>query len=272
MTGQHDVDRRRVEKTLLQKLESLQQAGVRYVPRSPPAESPATPDPASPEVTKAKAQGQPAHGSSLFGTPLADQPQLSLEERRSQLDVVRREVAGCTRCAELVANRSQTVFGTGSPTARLCFFGEGPGADEDRLGEPFVGKAGQLLDKIIAACTLKREDVHILNVVKCRPPGNRNPTTDEAENCRCFYERQFEIIQPEFICCLGAVAATNLLDTSQSVGKLRGRFHDYRGARVLVTYHPAYLLRNPSAKGAVWEDMQLLMREMGIPLPTHSEG
>ena len=175
-------------------------------------------------------------------------------------------MAACTRCHELAETRTQTVFGVGNPQARLCFLGEAPGADEDRQGEPFVGRAGQLLTKIIEACTLRREDVYILNVLKCRPPGNRNPLPEEAANCRGFLDRQLAIIRPEYICCLGAVAAQNLLASEQSIGKMRGRLHDYQGIKVLCTYHPAYLLRNPEAKKDVWQDMQFLMREMGIEL------
>ncbi|MCO6457156.1 MAG: uracil-DNA glycosylase [Pirellulaceae bacterium] len=193
----------------------------------------------------------------------------SLVARQQALDAICGEVAACTRCPKLVANRSRTVFGVGHPRPRLCLLGEAPGADEDRLGEPFVGRAGQLLDKILAACTLSRKEVYILNVVKCRPPGNRNPEPDEADNCRPFLDRQLEVLQPEFICCLGAVAAQNLLRTTTAVGLLRGRFHDYQGIQVLVTYHPAYLLRNPAAKRDTWEDMQLLMRAMGIQLPAN---
>ncbi len=195
-------------------------------------------------------------------------PRLTRQEAENQLHELAEEVRQCRLCAELVANRSQTVFGVGNPQARLCFFGEAPGADEDRLGEPFVGRAGQLLNKIIEACTLRREDVYILNVLRCRPPKNRTPTGEEAENCRPFFERQLEIIRPEYICCLGAVAASALLDAKQPLGRLRGRLHDWHWAKVLVTYHPAYLLRNPSAKRLVWEDMQLLMKEMGIEIPT----
>ncbi|OHB70594.1 MAG: hypothetical protein A2V70_00195 [Planctomycetes bacterium RBG_13_63_9] len=155
----------------------------------------------------------------------------------------------------------------GNPYARLVFCGEAPGADEDRQGEPFVGRAGQLLTKIIEACTLRREDVYILNILRCRPPENRNPMPAEAAACREYLDRQLAIIQPEFICCLGAVAAQNLLQTTSSIGKLRGRFHDYQGIKVLCTYHPAYLLRNPAAKRPTWDDMQILMAEMGIEVP-----
>jgi DNA polymerase len=167
----------------------------------------------------------------------------------------------------LASTRTQTVFGVGNTSARVAFFGEAPGADEDRQGEPFVGRAGQLLDKIIAACTWKREDVYILNTLKCRPPGNRNPAVEELSNCRHFWERQLAVIQPEFIVCLGTFAAQGVLNSQLSIGKLRKKFHRYGNAKVLCTYHPSYLLRNPAAKKDVWEDMQMLMREMGIEVP-----
>lgn len=183
------------------------------------------------------------------------------------LAVIQREVAGCTRCPLLAETRTQTVFGVGNVTPRLVFMGEAPGADEDAQGIPFVGRAGQLLTKIIEACTLRREDVYILNTLKCRPPGNRNPEPDEVANCRGYFERQLEVLRPEFICCLGGVAAKSLLNSELTIGKLRKQFHDYRGIQVLCTYHPSYLLRNPDAKRDVWEDMQLLMKRMGIVLP-----
>lgn len=193
-------------------------------------------------------------------------PSLQLNDRKAALNVLQDEIAGCTKCEELSSKRTQTVFGVGNPAARLVFVGEGPGAQEDREGEPFVGEAGKLLDKIMAACNLSRSDVFILNAVKCRPPGNRNPGQSELANCWGYAEQQLEIIQPEFICCLGSVAARTLLKTTQSLGRLRKQFHSYRGSRVLVTYHPAYLLRTPSAKRHVWDDMQMLMKEMGVNL------
>jgi uracil-DNA glycosylase family 4 len=192
---------------------------------------------------------------------------LPTDQRQAALNVLRDEISQCTKCVDLAKLRTQTVFGVGSPTARLVFVGEAPGADEDRIGEPFVGEAGRLLDKILTACKLQRENIFILNTIKCRPPGNRNPSHDEISNCWGYAERQLEIIQPEFICCLGSVAARTLLKTTQSLGKLRKQFHSYRGSRVLVTYHPAYLLRTPSAKRHVWEDMKMLMKEMGVELP-----
>lgn len=162
------------------------------------------------------------------------------------------------------------MFGVGHPRPRVVFFGEAPGADEDRQGEPFVGRAGQLLTKIIAACGWQRSDVYIMNVLKCRPPDNRNPLPAETDNCRPFFERQLEILRPEYIVCVGTVPAQALLETKDSVGKLRGRFYEYRGSQVLVTYHPSYLLRNPGAKKYVWEDMQKLLKDMGLPIPTRS--
>jgi DNA polymerase len=189
----------------------------------------------------------------------------SADEREVALSQVARVVAKCTRCAELAATRTQTVFGVGNPYARLVFCGEAPGADEDREGEPFVGRAGKLLTKIIEnGMKLRRADVYILNILRCRPPDNRNPLPKEAANCREYLDRQLEIIQPEFICCLGAVAAQNLLHTADSIGRLRGKVLDYQGIKVVCTYHPAYLLRTESAKARTWEDIQLLMREMGM--------
>lgn len=199
----------------------------------------------------------------LFADELANDEVVSTA---ATLEILQQEVTDCTLCDELSRTRTQTVFGVGDPNARLCFMGEAPGADEDRTGEPFVGRAGQLLTKIIEACTLTRDQVYILNVLKCRPPGNRNPTPTESANCKQYLRRQLELIQPEFICCLGAVAAQNLLETTESIGRLRGRVHQYRGINVVCTYHPAYLLRNPAAKKDCWEDMKMLMAQMGVKL------
>jgi len=231
----------RLQRGLVQELESLQRAGVRQLPQVAPRDS-------TREMTRETTE--PA----------------GRQETERLLDVVRQEVAGCTRCAELVAHRTQTVFGVGNSRARLCFVGEAPGADEDRQGEPFVGRAGKLLTDIIEkGMGLARGDVYILNILKCRPPGNRNPLPEEADNCRGFLDRQLALIQPEFICCLGAVAAQNLLGVATPIGRLRGDFYEYRGVRVMCTYHPAYLLRNPSAKKQTWTDIQMLMQEMGLP-------
>ena len=171
------------------------------------------------------------------------------DDRVAALAAVACKVAACTRCRELVRNRTQTVFGVGDPHARLVFVGEAPGADEDRQGEPFVGRAGQLLnDIIIKGMKLRRQDVYILNILRCRPPDNRTPLAVEAAACREYLDAQLDIIRPEFICCLGACAAQNLLGTDVTIGRLRGRFHDYHGIKVICTYHPAYVLRNPPAE------------------------
>ncbi len=191
---------------------------------------------------------------------------LPADQRQVQLDLINSEVSVCEKCEILSSCRTNTVFGEGSPSARVVFFGEGPGADEDRSGRPFVGKAGQLLTKMIEACKFKREETYILNTVKCRPPGNRNPEPDEIANCRDFYQRQLAILRPEYIVCLGAVSAQELLKSKLSVGRLRGKLHRYFESKVLVTYHPAYLLRNPAAKKAAWADLQLMLQDAGIPV------
>ncbi|MGL4942360.1 MAG: uracil-DNA glycosylase [Thermoguttaceae bacterium] len=189
--------------------------------------------------------------------------QTSPLQNATPLELLAGEVSRCRRCEELARLRKNTVFGSGNPRARLVFLGEAPGADEDAQGVPFVGRAGQLLTDIITkGMGIAREDVYICNVLRCRPPGNRNPLPDEATNCREFLDRTLEIIAPEFVCCLGAVAAQNLLGTTDAIGKLRGRPHEYRGITVVCTYHPAYLLRNPAAKKDTWEDVQLLMKLM----------
>ncbi|MDC0936607.1 uracil-DNA glycosylase [Pirellulales bacterium] len=251
---------------LVQYLDALRAAGVEQLPRAPAVPRVATEAlaPQMPSVDVQHDESKPTAGvaPNVAGNLLED----SEMSDAASLEILREEVAACTRCEELAATRTQTVFGTGDPAARLCLLGEAPGADEDRQGEPFVGRSGQLLNKILAACNLQREEVYILNILKCRPPGNRNPTADESCNCRRFLNRQLQLIDPEFICCLGAVAAQNLLDTSTPIGRLRGTLHDYRGIKVLCTYHPAYLLRNPPAKKDAWEDMKLLMRSMGTPV------
>ncbi|MBN2216643.1 MAG: uracil-DNA glycosylase [Pirellulales bacterium] len=241
---------------VLQELKSLERAGVTHLARGRREPSLDCPTPRDPTETTTS---NPSDTDMAISSDRA--------AKQTQLDLIQKQVAGCPRCAELARTRTQTVFGMGNPDARLVFLGEAPGADEDAQGIPFVGRAGQLLTKIIEACTLSRNDVYILNILKCRPPGNRNPLPDEAANCREYLDGQLAIIRPEFIVCLGAVAAQNLLETDASIGRLRGKFHLFNGIRVLCTYHPAYLLRNPPAKRQVWDDMQLLMHEMGIELP-----
>jgi len=200
----------------------------------------------------------------VTSTPAPRPP--SAADRERLLADVEAEAQACRAC-RLNASRTSVVFGEGDPDADILFIGEAPGADEDRQGRPFVGRAGKLLDRIIVAMGLKREEVYIANVLKCRPPGNRNPQPDEVACCLPFLKRQIEIIRPRIIVSLGGVCATHLLRTAESVGRLRGAFHDYQGTPVLVTYHPAYLLRNPSAKAMVWEDMKTVLRALGRPIP-----
>jgi DNA polymerase len=176
------------------------------------------------------------------------------------LVAVRTDIGDCTRCKLHTQGRKQIVFGVGNPNADLMFVGEAPGGDEDVQGIPFVGRAGQLLTKIIEAIDLKRDEVYIANVIKCRPPGNRNPEQDEVETCEPFLFRQIDIIQPKVIVALGTFAARALLRTLDPISRLRGRVFDYRGAKLIPTFHPAYLLRNPASKREVWEDMKLVRR------------
>jgi uracil-DNA glycosylase family 4 len=179
------------------------------------------------------------------------------------LEAIRTDLGDCRRC-RLSEKRKNIVFGTGDPHAKLMFVGEGPGYEEDQMGKPFVGAAGKLLTKIIEAINHTREQVYICNIIKCRPPGNRNPMADEIEVCVPFLKRQIASVKPEVICALGTFAAQTLLETNSPISKLRGCFYDYMGVRVLPTYHPAYLLRNPEKKRDVWEDMKKLMKAMGV--------
>ena len=176
------------------------------------------------------------------------------------LVAIRADIGDCTRCKLHTLGRQQIVFGVGNRDADLMFVGEAPGADEDIQGIPFVGRAGQLLTKIIEAIDLKRDDVYIANVIKCRPPGNRNPEPDEIAQCEPFLFRQIDSIKPKVIVTLGKFAAQTLLRTEDPISRIRGRIFDYRGAKLVPTFHPAYLLRNPSSKREVWEDMKLVRK------------
>ncbi len=179
------------------------------------------------------------------------------------LEDIRTDLGDCKRC-RLSGDRTNIVFGSGNAHAKLVFIGEGPGYEEDRQGQPFVGAAGRLLTKIIEAIKLTRNQVYICNIVKCRPPGNRNPMPDEIAACSPFLKRQIAAIHPDFICTLGSFAAQTLLETKEPISKLRGTFYDYMGIKVMPTYHPAFLLRNPAKKRSVWEDMKKLMKALGI--------
>jgi uracil-DNA glycosylase len=197
--------------------------------------------------------------------PIADETKPV--DRVAALRIIREDIGDCTRCA-LHKGRNKLVFADGSPDARLMFVGEGPGADEDAQGLPFVGRAGQLLNNMIAAMGLEREEVYIANVVKCRPPGNRTPEPEEANTCSPFLFRQIDIVRPEIIVALGATAATYLLGQRQPLAGLRGRLHSFRKSKLIVTYHPAFLLRDPRQKKEAWADLQIAMRELGLKPPS----
>jgi uracil-DNA glycosylase family 4 len=262
MPGSEEVFRQ-----VQQHIESLRGAGVEWIPRST---APLTiPSNLAASCEAAIAPEATMGSDSLFEDRNSELG--SAEQRRRELTVLAERVAGCTRCAELAATRTQTVFGVGKVDPEICFIGEAPGADEDAQGEPFVGAAGQLLNRIINACGMKREEVYICNILRCRPPGNRLPLPNEAANCREYLDRQLELVNPKFIVALGACAAQNLLNTSLSIGKLRGQFQEYRGIPVLCTYHPAYLLRSPDKKRDVWEDMKKLLQRMGRAIPASSK-
>ena len=183
------------------------------------------------------------------------------------LRLIREDLGDCTRCRLSKQGRKQIVFGVGNPKAELMFIGEAPGADEDQQGEPFVGRAGQLLNNMIKAMGLRREDVYIANIIKCRPPGNRTPERDECETCSPFLMRQIAAIKPKAIVALGAVAAKTLLAINAPMSEFRGRWFDFRGTKLAVTYHPAFLLRDPRQKKETWKDLQMVMKELGLAIP-----
>jgi len=183
------------------------------------------------------------------------------------LRLIREDLGDCTRCRLSKQGRKQIVFGVGNPKAELMFIGEAPGADEDQQGEPFVGRAGQLLNNMIKAMGLRREDVYIANIIKCRPPGNRTPERDECETCSPFLMRQIAAIKPKAIVALGAVAAKTLLAINAPMSEFRGRWFDFRGTKLAVTYHPAFLLRDPRQKKETWKDLQMVMKELGMAMP-----
>lgn len=240
-----------------------------------------------PQMPKRSATTAPAE-EQMFEVPTAT-PEQKASDPAAALKIIREDLGECTRCKLHQQGRKQIVFGVGNPRAELMFVGEGPGADEDAQGEPFVGRAGQLLNNMIKAMGLRREEVYIANVVKCRPPGNRTPERDECETCSPFLMRQISAIKPKVVVALGAVAAKNLLAMNASMAELRGRFYDFipsgvrssgpsspegswQGAKLAVTYHPAFLLRDPRQKGEAWKDLQMVMKYLGLkPPPAKTE-
>lgn len=249
----------------------------------PPQVTEAQPGTQNAALSRAHAIASPTampapQASAEFTSPMTKPPSLDAlaplpmqiipaADRVAALQSVRAEIGDCKRCPLAYAGRHTIVFADGDPNARLMFVGEGPGADEDAIGVPFVGKAGQLLNNMITAMGLKREEVYIANIVKCRPPGNRTPEFVEATTCSQFLVKQIDIVRPEVIVALGATAATYLLGVKQSLASLRGHWHTARGAKVVVTYHPAFLLRDPRQKVEAWKDLKLVMAEMGLASP-----
>jgi uracil-DNA glycosylase family 4 len=212
---------------------------------------------------------------------LQPKPEYGVADPATALKLIREDLGDCTRCKLHQQGRKQIVFGVGNPHAELMFVGEGPGADEDAQGEPFVGRAGQLLNNMIKAMGIRREDIYIANIVKCRPPGNRTPERDECETCSPFLMRQIAAIKPKVLVALGAVSAKNLLALNAPMSELRGRWYDFKpagvrsdpswpGARLAVTYHPAFLLRDPRQKGEAWKDLQMVMKYLGLEPPKKS--
>ncbi len=210
---------------------------------------------------------------------IALKPEQSVNDPVKALKIIREDLGDCTRCVLHKQGRKQIVFGVGNPRAELMFVGEGPGADEDAQGEPFVGRAGQLLNNMIKAMGISREQVYIANIVKCRPPGNRTPEREECETCSPFLMRQIAVVKPKVVVALGAVAAKTLLAMNASMMQLRGRFYEFKpagvrsndpdwdGCKLAVTYHPAFLLRDPRQKGEAWKDLQMVMKELGMKAP-----
>jgi DNA polymerase len=203
-------------------------------------------------------QQEELFGELIYPTTNVQKPKTELSNMKT-LDELNSIASGCLKCT-LGHTRTNLVFGVGNPESRVMFIGEAPGADEDAQGEPFVGRAGQLLNKILAAIEMKREEVYICNILKCRPPDNRDPLANEMEICTPYLEKQIDIIKPEFIICLGRIAAQWLLKTNDSLTKLREKVHDYKGAKLIITYHPAALLRNPNWKRPAWEDMKMFKK------------
>src|ERR1700690_2757751 len=218
----------------------------------------------------AEPQSEPMPRKAIATLPVADlsaTPESNASDPAEALRLIREDIGDCTRCPLHKQGRKQIVFGVGNPHAELMFIGEAPGADEDQQGEPFVGRAGQLLNNMIKAMGIRREDVYIANIIKCRPPGNRTPERDECETCSPFLMRQISTIKPKALVALGAVAAKTLLAINAPMSELRGKWYDFRGTKLAVTYHPAFLLRDPRQKKEAWKDLQMVMKEMGLAVP-----
>lgn len=244
-----------------QRLEFYEDLGLAPFYRDRAASQPAHLADEEPTLPKAAPKVRPPLPVPPAAAPSLFEPTVKISSET--LLQVREDLGECTRC-KLHRTRNKIVFGDGSSQAQLVFVGEGPGADEDAQGLPFVGRAGKLLTQMIEAMGLQRRDVYICNVVKCRPPGNRQPEGDEVESCSPFLFRQLDVLKPKVIVCLGATAFQTLLQSNRSISHFRGQWLDFRGYKMLPTYHPAYLLRNPAAKADVWKDLQKVMAELGL--------
>lgn len=250
-------------RALADRIRFYHELGIYDFYRQPVNASHATPVEPEPMPSRLKAAAAPI-GEDLLAAP---KPESKISDPAQALRLIREDIGDCTRCPLHKQGRKQIVFGVGNPRAELMFIGEAPGADEDQQGEPFVGRAGQLLNNMIKAMGIRREDVYIANIIKCRPPGNRTPERDECETCSPFLMRQIAVVQPKVIVALGAVAAKTLLAINASMMELRGRWYDFRGTKLAVTYHPAFLLRDPRQKKEAWKDLQMAMKELGWPIP-----
>jgi uracil-DNA glycosylase family 4 len=250
------TDTKLLGREILDHLRFYDDLGVRWVrlpeARNQPASGRPEKQPVPPVAASKKSPVAAAHRSMAYSSMFDPIP--SMQE---SLDAIRADLGDCRRC-KLWPTRKNIVFGSGNIHAELMFVGEAPGADEDEQGLPFVGRAGQLLTRIIEAIGMRRDEVYICNILKCRPPGNRNPETDEIAACEPFLFRQIASVKPKVICALGAFGAQTLLRTTEAIGRLRGQLIDYRGSKLMATFHPAYLLRNPNEKRKVWEDMQIV--------------
>jgi len=221
-------------------------------------------------LPKTKAAAVISESREVLISPESSMPDPVQADAAQALLAIREDLGDCTRCRLHKQGRKQIVFGVGNPRAELMFIGEAPGADEDMQGEPFVGRAGQLLNNMIKAMGLQREEIYIANIIKCRPPGNRTPERDECETCSPFLMRQIATIRPKVLVALGAVAAKTLLAINAPMSELRGHWYDFRGTKLAVTYHPAFLLRDPRQKKEAWKDLQMVMKELGLKAPAKS--
>ena len=271
MAGELDPQ---LKRALAERLRYYNELGIYDFYRREPAETSLSTTQENPVIQSEQREPMAQRSRAVIAVPAVPEEDLfevanpkPVIDPAQALRVIREDLGDCTRCRLHKQGRKQIVFGVGNPNAELMFIGEAPGADEDQQGEPFVGRAGQLLNNMIKAMGLRREDIYIANIIKCRPPGNRTPERDECETCSPFLMRQIAAIKPKVIVALGAVAAKTLLAINSPMSEFRGRWFDFRGTKLAVTYHPAFLLRDPRQKKETWKDLQMVMRELGLAIP-----